>query len=99
MTWLLRTLHALVSRDFRMREACKRLLQDQQTLVYQLDTEATRFRNSMDHLGETLSDSGIYYELFERAATARMERNLLVEKCVSSGVPNELIEYFGSLSR
>ena len=99
MAWLLRTIHALVSRDFRMREACKRLPQDQRATVQQLDTVATRFRDLMDHLGEVMGDTEMCYELSGRASTARTERNILVEKCRFAGVPNELVEYFGSLNR
>lgn len=99
MAWLLRTIHALVSRNFRMWEACKRLPQSQRLLIYRLDVAATRFRNSLDHTTELLSDSGAHWEMTMRAATAREERNALVKQCESADVPQELIDYFGDLSR
>ena len=99
MIRLFRAMYAFVSRDFRMGEAFKRLPQHQRKLLWQLDKVATRFRRSMDHTGEVLGDSGVHHELIQRAAAAREERNTLVGQCTSAGVPKELVEYFGSLSR
>lgn len=99
MAWLFRTIHALVSRDFRMRETCKRLPQGQRLLIYRLDVAANRFRNSTDHTAELLSDSWAHGEMIMRASAAREERNALVTQCTAAGVPTDLIDYFGSLSR
>lgn len=90
---------SFIGRDFRMHEACKRLPHDQLALIRRLDEAATRFRNSLDHTAELLGGSGAHWEMAQCAAVAREERNTLVTQCATAGIPEELIEYFGSLSR
>ena len=99
MGWLLNQLRGLVSRDFRMREACERLSPVQQAFVRPLDDAADSFRRWMDSSGEVLGESGMHLEIMQRAAAARDKRNALVQQCASAGISGELIDYFGDLAR
>lgn len=82
-----------------MRLKVNEMAPDQRELIKQLDDERRMFVLSMDCMGCSLSGTINELMWFTRADVARSRNKDLKQWCAQAGIPQDIIDYYGDLSR